>query len=91
MIPEELVLNFLLLLSASTIANLLNLYTELKPNLRKILLGFSFGLIAVFGMIYPYKMAEGLIFDGRSIVLSLVALFYGYRSGVIAGTIAFIV
>ena len=90
MIPKELVLNFLLLLSASAIANLLNLYTELKPNLRKILLGFLFGLIAVFGMIYPYKMAEGLIFDGRSIVLSLVALFYGYRSGVIAGTIAFL-
>lgn len=89
MISEELVFNFLLLLSASTLANLLNLYTALNPNLRKILLGFLFGIIAIVGMMYPYEMAEGLIFDGRSIVLSLVALFYGYRSGVIAGTIAF--
>ncbi|MCR4416617.1 MAG: PAS domain S-box protein [Ignavibacteria bacterium] len=90
MITKELIFNFVLLLSASTLANLLNLISVLSTNTRKILLGIVFGIVAVIGMKFPYTMAQGLIFDGRSIVISLVSLFYGFRSGLIVGTIALI-
>lgn len=90
MITKELIFNFILLLSASTIANLFNLITSLSSNTKKILLGIVFGFVAVLGMKFPYVLAPGLIFDGRSIVISLAALFYGYRCGVLAGVIALI-
>lgn len=39
--------------------------------------GFLFGSIAMIGMLRPLNMGPGLIFDGRSVMLSLCALFYG--------------
>lgn len=36
----------------------------------------------------PYRLETEIVFDGRTILLSTVALFFGTLSGVIAGTIA---
>ncbi len=41
-------------------------------------------------MTFPYILQEGLIFDGRSIILSLATLFYGPVVGLISGLIALI-
>lgn len=90
MITKELIFNLLLLLSASAIANLFNILPSFKPRLKNIILGFIFGFITILGMIFPYVMDQGLIFDGRSVVLSLVSFFYGFSSGLIAGIIALI-
>lgn len=88
MITKDLIFNLLLLLSASAIANLFNILPSFKPRLKNIMLGFIFGFITILGMIFPYVMDQGLIFDGRSVVLSLVSFFYGFSSGLIAGIIA---
>jgi len=54
----------------------------------KILQGVLFGITAIIGMLYPFVLSEGLIFDGRSIVISLCTLFFGPVSGAIAAVIA---
>jgi hypothetical protein len=53
---------------------------------RKISLGILFGGFSVIAMMMPLVWNQGLIFDGRSILLSLAALF----GGVISGTLALI-
>lgn len=42
-----------------------------------VLKGLLFGLVAVAGMLVPFNYAPGIIYDGRSIVLSLAGLFGG--------------
>jgi PAS domain S-box-containing protein len=54
----------------------------------KLLQGILFGLTTIIGMIYPFKFAEGIIFDGRSIVISLCTLFFGPLSGIISALMA---
>ncbi len=39
--------------------------------------GLLFGSVAVIGMLYPTVLKPGLIFDGRSVILSLCGLFFG--------------
>ena len=39
-------------------------------------------------MLYPFVLAEGVIFDGRTIVVSLCTVFFGPLSGIIASAIA---
>lgn len=50
--------------------------------------GLLFGAVAVIGMTQPLVIGPGLLFDGRSIVISLCALFFGPLPGVIAGGMA---
>ncbi|GJQ63050.1 MAG: hypothetical protein SCALA702_21030 [Melioribacteraceae bacterium] len=49
-----------------------------------------FGTFAIIGMMYPFVLREGLIFDGRSVVISLVTLFFGPVSGFISAIMAVI-
>src|SRR5512145_122402 len=42
-----------------------------------ILQGIVFGGVAILGMLRPLNLGAGLIFDGRSVMLSLCALFFG--------------
>ncbi len=53
-----------------------------------LLQGLLFGGAAVLGMMRPLDMGEGLIFDGRSVMVSLCALFFGPWSGAIAAALA---
>lgn len=55
-----------------------------------ILQGLLFGTAAVIGILYPFVLTEGLIFDGRSVTISLVTLFFGPVSGLIATIMAVI-
>lgn len=52
---------------------------------RQLLLGVLFGCVTLLGMVNPVNFAPGLIFDGRSIVLSLAGLVGG---GVVAAIAA---
>lgn len=47
---------------------------DLWPGVFK---GLLFGLVAVAGMLIPLKYAPGIIYDGRSIILSMAGLFGG--------------
>jgi len=50
----------------------------------KIFQGILFGITAIIGMMYPFVLTEGIIFDGRTIVVSLCTLFFGPLSGGVA-------
>jgi PAS domain S-box-containing protein len=54
----------------------------------KILSGLLFGVICVIGMESPVTIASGVIFDPRSVVISLSGVFGGPVGGVIAAAIA---
>ncbi len=49
-----------------------------------LLQGLVFGGVSVIGMLRPFVLAEGLVFDGRSVVISLCGLFYGPIAAAVA-------
>ena len=55
---------------------------------RAIGSGLIFGVMCVVGMMMPITLTPGVIFDGRSAVLSMAALFGGPLVGAIAGAVA---
>ncbi|MBS3936566.1 MAG: response regulator [Sulfuritalea sp.] len=59
-----------------------------KPLHRQVLLGLLFGGVAVLGMANPLNFAPGIIFDGRSIVLSVAGVVGGGVTAVIAAGMA---
>ncbi|NIA13619.1 MAG: PAS domain S-box protein [Nitrospiraceae bacterium] len=54
----------------------------------RILAGFVFGSATVIGMLTPVVFAPGVIFDGRSILISVAGLFAGGLPALIAAAIA---
>ncbi len=50
---------------------------EPKNILNKILTGFIIGLIGIVVMLTPWILVPGLVFDTRSVVLSVSGLFFG--------------
>ncbi len=54
----------------------------------RIYSGFLFGGVSLVGMLNPVALAPGLIFDGRSIILSLAGLFGGGMTALIAALIS---
>ncbi|MGC8803654.1 MAG: PAS domain S-box protein, partial [Bacteroidales bacterium] len=63
-------------------------YKHKKSLLLKIITGLTIGFIGVVLMKTPWVMAEGLIFDVRSVLLSVAGLFFGLTPTLIAITIA---
>ncbi len=59
-----------------------------NKRLEQIISGLLFGSICVFGMMAPVTLAPGVIFDARSVILSMAGLFGGTVVAMIAGTIA---
>lgn len=54
----------------------------------RILAGALFGVICVIGMESPVTVAPGVIFDPRSVIISLSGVFGGPIAGLVAGAIA---
>lgn len=88
LIPVELIYNLSLLISLSLLSGFLDKYSDRDKITGKILQGLLFGFASVLGMMYPLVLFEGIIFDGRSILLSLCGLFFGPITAVIAGIMA---
>lgn len=84
MIVIELIYNLALLVALSVVSVFIEGKFDHSTNLGKILQGFLFGVIAVVAMMYPLVLSEGIIFDGRSIVISTVTLFFGPVAGLIS-------
>ncbi|MCC5925786.1 MAG: ATP-binding protein [Bacteroidetes bacterium] len=53
-----------------------------------ILQGFLFGFAAAIGMIFPYSVIGEAIFDARTVVISVVTLFFGPVAGLITVAIS---
>lgn len=88
MIVVDLIYNLALLIAVSVVAGFINKRWQRSTATGKMLQGLLFGMVAMLAMKNPFVIAEGVFFDGRSVVLSLCALFFGPVSGVIAAVIA---
>jgi PAS domain S-box-containing protein len=89
MIPYagSLIYNLAFLVSMTVLSGFLRQHRG--PRLREDLLqGALFGAAAVIGMMFPLVLGPGLIFDGRSVVLSLCGLCFGLPATLVAGAMA---
>ncbi|MHB1136649.1 MAG: PAS domain S-box protein [Coriobacteriia bacterium] len=57
------------------------------PHLSAIASGGVYGAVAVVGMLTPFDFLPGVIYDGRSIIMSLAGLFGGAPVALVAGAI----
>ncbi len=84
MIYLNLVFNLALLVALSIISGFIEKHKPQRGRLAEILQGMLFGGAAVVGMLRPLDLGAGLIFDGRSVMISLCALYFGPWAAVAA-------
>ncbi len=77
MVWIDLIYNLALLVALSVVSGFVDSRWKRDTKLGAILQGLVFGGAAVIGMLRPFVFAPGLIFDGRSVMISLGALFFG--------------
>lgn len=90
MIVIDLIYNLAVLVALSVFSGFIGTRFNRSELNGKIFQGLLFGFTAIIGMLYPFVLTEGIIFDGRSIVISLCTLFFGPVSGAIAALMAVI-
>jgi|GEM_PF-1278909 len=83
----ELTYNLALLVALSVLSGFIR-QRRSHPAWGAILQGLLFGGAAVIGMMKPLVLGPGLIFDGRSVMLSLCGLFFGPVAVGVAGGMA---
>lgn len=88
MVVVELIYNLSTLVAFSVFSGFIDQRFSRKQLAGKIYQGLLFGLVAIIGMLYPFILKEGVIFDGRSIVISLCTFFFGPISGAISAGMA---
>jgi diguanylate cyclase (GGDEF)-like protein/PAS domain S-box-containing protein len=84
----ELVKGVVLLLALSLLHSFNIRALRGREHLSQVSSGVLFGGICVIGMMMPLAIAPGVIFDARSVVLSMASLFGGPWAGAIAALIA---
>lgn len=90
MIYLDLIFNLSMLIALSIISGFLDKRFSRDTLTGSMLQGFLFGAVVVLGMLRPLVLGPGLIFDGRTVMLSLCALFFGPRAAAVAGIMAII-
>ncbi len=89
-ISLNLFFNLSLLVAISVISAFITDKTRNRKLLYPVLQGLLFGATAMIGIHFPVVLSPGVIFDGRSVVLSICGLFFGPVSGAIAAAMAII-
>ena len=84
----EIIYNLTLLIAISIVAVFIDSRWSRTTLLGSVLLGLMFGAAALIGMMQPFSYAPGIFFDGRTVILSICALFFGPVSAIIATLIA---
>ncbi|MBI5843101.1 MAG: PAS domain S-box protein [Deltaproteobacteria bacterium] len=88
MVVIALISNLSLLVALSVISEFIG--QRWKTGVTAALLqGLVFGGAAVIGMLEPLVLGPGLIFDGRSVMISLCGLFFGPLAVTVASAMAF--
>lgn len=88
MIIIDLIYNLAILIAVSVLAGFVDNRWPRATKTGLVIQGFLFGGAAIIAMLNPFILSPGIIFDGRSVVLSLCALFFGPISGAIAALMA---
>ncbi|MDP2877809.1 MAG: LytS/YhcK type 5TM receptor domain-containing protein, partial [Holophaga sp.] len=83
----ELTYNLALLVALSVISGFIR-HRRRHLAWSPVFQGLLFGGAAVIGMMKPLVLGPGLIFDGRSVMLSLCGLFFGPVAAAVAGGLA---
>ena len=84
MVYLDLILNLSLLVALSVVSGFIEQHWPRHTRIGKVAQGVLFGGMAVIGMLRPLQLEPGLFFDGRSVMLSICALFYGPLASAIA-------
>lgn len=84
MIYLDLIFNLSLLVALSVVSGFIEHRLPRHRLLGALMQGVLFGGAAVIGMLRPLDLGSGLIFDGRSVMVSLCALFYGPFAALLA-------
>ena len=77
MIYLDLLINLSLLVSLTIVSGFINKRWPQENKAGVFLQGLLFGTVAVVAMLRPLDLGQGVIIDGRSVVLSLCSLFFG--------------
>ncbi len=85
-----LIQNAALLVALSTLYALVRRFRETQSRWTPWVMGLLFGVVTLLGMRMPVRYTEGIIYDGRSIVLTLAGVFGGGVTALVAGAIALI-
>lgn len=80
--------NITLLVSLAVIYSFLNRHTAKSTLSYKLLSGLLFGIVAIVGMMNSVPAIEGIVFDGRSIVLVVAGMFGGPVTAGISGVVS---
>ncbi len=88
MIFLNLLNNIALLVSLSIVHGLIMRRWKQGSMMYQILSGLLFGGVTIVGMMTPLRLLPGIIFDGRSIIISIAGLFGGPITAVISAAIA---
>ncbi len=83
-----LIHNITLLIALSVVWGPMLLLRKNYPNIYRILSGFLFGFSAIAAMASPLVFEEGIIYDGRSVVIALSGLYGGGIASLFASIIA---
>ncbi|MCA9440131.1 MAG: PAS domain S-box protein, partial [Candidatus Omnitrophica bacterium] len=86
----SLIHNMALLVALAVGLQFIHQLISRKTYLLQVLSGILFGMTGILLMMTPLHFAPGVIYDGRSIVLSLAGMFGGFVPGVIGAAICVI-
>ena len=88
MIVVTLIQNVALLVALMAVYQVVLRHRWRHAGVLHLLSGLLFGGACVIGMMTPLRFAPGIIFDGRSIILSVAGLFGGPLTAAVAAAIA---
>lgn len=83
-----LIQNAALLVTLSFLYGIIRWYRPQNELLYRTLNGVWFGLVAVAAMMMPYNYSPGIIYDGRSVIMTVAGLWGGGLTTLIAALIA---
>jgi len=90
MLIIDLIYNLSVLVALSVLSGFIDNHFDRKTIKGVMFQGLLFGFVAIIGMLYPFNLMPGIIFDGRSIVISLCTLFFGPIAGLLSSLMAII-
>jgi diguanylate cyclase (GGDEF)-like protein len=85
-ITIDLIKNIALLVALAAIYPVLTARLDKSVFSKQVLFGAMFGTVGVLGMMTPIDYGDGVIFDGRSIILAVAGLIGGPLVGAISAT-----
>ncbi len=80
----ELTQNVTLLVTLCVVYRLASRRLDSRTFRGKVVFGLILGGVGILGMLSPWRLHPGVVFDGRSVLVSLAGVFGGFLTAVIA-------